>query len=96
MGYVDLHSHVLFGLDDGAPDAATAVAMLDALATLGDAAAVEKEAAVFLDHPGYTRPFALRALAVVRGDESLRAAAATSFGAMGLTWRARETRTFPG
>lgn len=35
MGYVDLHSHVLFGLDDGAPDAATAVAMLDAIAALG-------------------------------------------------------------
>lgn len=35
MGYVDLHSHVLYGLDDGAPDQATAVAMLDALATLG-------------------------------------------------------------
>src|SRR5436190_12961832 len=35
MGFVDLHSHVLFGLDDGAPDAATAVAMLDGLATLG-------------------------------------------------------------
>ncbi|MBA3821566.1 MAG: hypothetical protein H0X17_21970, partial [Deltaproteobacteria bacterium] len=35
MGYVDLHSHVLFGLDDGAPDPATSIAMLDALATLG-------------------------------------------------------------
>ena len=35
MGYVDLHSHVLYGLDDGAPDQATAVAMLDALAALG-------------------------------------------------------------
>jgi protein-tyrosine phosphatase len=35
MGYVDLHSHVLFGLDDGAPDQATAVAMLDSLAALG-------------------------------------------------------------
>ena len=35
MGYVDLHSHVLYGLDDGAPDPATAVAMLDSLATLG-------------------------------------------------------------
>jgi protein-tyrosine phosphatase len=35
VGYVDLHSHVLFGLDDGAPDPATAVAMLDGLATLG-------------------------------------------------------------
>src|SRR4051794_21868254 len=35
MGYVDLHSHILFGLDDGAPDRETAVALLDALATLG-------------------------------------------------------------
>ncbi len=35
MGFVDLHSHVLFGLDDGAPDVTTAVAMLDSLATLG-------------------------------------------------------------
>jgi protein-tyrosine phosphatase len=35
MGYVDLHSHVLFGLDDGAPDQATSLAMLDGLATLG-------------------------------------------------------------
>jgi len=35
MGYVDLHSHVLYGLDDGAPDSRTAVAMLDGLAALG-------------------------------------------------------------
>lgn len=35
MGFVDLHSHVLHGVDDGAPDAATAVAMLDGLAALG-------------------------------------------------------------
>ncbi len=35
MGFVDLHSHVLFGLDDGAPDQKTALAMLDALAALG-------------------------------------------------------------
>lgn len=35
MGFVDLHSHVLPGLDDGAPDQATATAMLDALAVLG-------------------------------------------------------------
>jgi protein-tyrosine phosphatase len=35
MGYVDLHSHVLYGLDDGAPDLTTALAMLDALTTLG-------------------------------------------------------------
>ncbi|HEY4239231.1 MAG TPA: CpsB/CapC family capsule biosynthesis tyrosine phosphatase [Kofleriaceae bacterium] len=35
MGYVDLHSHVLYGLDDGAPDEAAALAMLDGLAALG-------------------------------------------------------------
>jgi protein-tyrosine phosphatase len=35
MGFVDLHSHVLFGLDDGAPDLPTSVAMLDALSALG-------------------------------------------------------------
>jgi protein-tyrosine phosphatase len=35
MGYVDLHSHVLFGLDDGSPDRSTSSMMLDALAALG-------------------------------------------------------------
>lgn len=35
MGFVDLHSHVLYGLDDGAPDAPTSLAMLDGLAALG-------------------------------------------------------------
>lgn len=35
MGFVDLHSHVLYGLDDGAPDQAAALAMLDGLASLG-------------------------------------------------------------
>ena len=35
MGFVDLHSHVLYGLDDGAPDSAAALAMLDGLAALG-------------------------------------------------------------
>jgi protein-tyrosine phosphatase len=35
VGFVDLHSHVLYGLDDGAPDAPMALALLDALAALG-------------------------------------------------------------
>lgn len=35
MGFVDLHSHVLHGLDGGAPDEATAIAMLDGLGALG-------------------------------------------------------------
>jgi protein-tyrosine phosphatase len=35
MGFVDLHSHVLYGVDDGATDEAAATAMLDGLAALG-------------------------------------------------------------
>jgi len=35
MGYVDLHSHVLPGLDDGSPDEPTSFAMLRGLAALG-------------------------------------------------------------
>src|SRR3982751_1056700 len=35
MGFVDLHSHVLYGLDDGATSEAASLAMLDGLATLG-------------------------------------------------------------
>jgi protein-tyrosine phosphatase len=51
MGFVDLHSHVLFGLDDGAPDEDTALAMLDGLATLGvteQCATVHQKASQFL------------------------------------------------
>ena len=35
MGFVDLHSHVLYGLDDGAPDEKSALAMLEGLTALG-------------------------------------------------------------
>ena len=35
MGYVDLHSHVLYGVDDGAADPVASVALLDALSALG-------------------------------------------------------------
>jgi protein-tyrosine phosphatase len=35
MGFVDLHSHVLHGVDDGATDEAAALGMLDGLAALG-------------------------------------------------------------
>jgi protein-tyrosine phosphatase len=35
MGFIDLHSHVLAGIDDGAPDLATSMQMLEALAEIG-------------------------------------------------------------
>lgn len=35
MGYLDLHSHVLPGLDDGSPDPATSAAMVRGLAAVG-------------------------------------------------------------
>jgi hypothetical protein len=68
-----------------------AAARLDALAALGDHARVEEEASSFLDGDGYTRPFALRALGLVRGDPALIAQARGRFDAMGLDWQAAET-----
>lgn len=35
MGFVDLHSHVLHGLDDGSPDLTTSLSMIEGLAALG-------------------------------------------------------------
>ena len=74
-----------FGLDGPA-------ARLDALAALGERERVEAEAAPFVSQPSYTRPFALRALGITRGDASLVDEAAESFEAIGLSWRADETR----
>jgi hypothetical protein len=67
-------------------------ARLDALLRLGETDRLEDEAAPFLDEPGYTRAFALRALGISRDDASLVEEAAASFEAMGLAWRAVETR----
>lgn len=69
-----------------------AAARLDALAALGDRARVEAEAVPFLDRESYTRPFALRSLGLVRGDMRLVGQASDLFEAMGLDWRAAETR----
>jgi protein-tyrosine phosphatase len=35
LGFVDLHSHVLYALDDGSPDLATSMSMIAGLAALG-------------------------------------------------------------
>jgi class 3 adenylate cyclase len=69
-------------------------ARLDALAALDDRARVEEEAAPYLEEDSYTRPFALRALGVVRGKQALAEEARARFGAMGLEWRAAETTSF--
>jgi class 3 adenylate cyclase/predicted ATPase len=74
-----------FGVDGPA-------ALLDALVALGDRSRVEEEAALFLDEPSYTRPFALRALGGVREDHALIERAAAEFEQMGLGWRVNETR----
>jgi len=67
-------------------------ARLDALARLGDRERVEAEAAPYIETMSYTRPFALRALGLVRADEQLLDRAAETFDEIGLAWRAAETR----
>ena len=79
----------VFGLD-------AAAARLDALAALGETECVEEEAAPFLEQDSYTRPFALRALGIVRRDAALVEQGAVVFDAMGLRWRADETRALRG
>jgi class 3 adenylate cyclase/tetratricopeptide (TPR) repeat protein len=69
-----------------------AAARLDALVALGDRERVELEAAPYLLGESYTRPFALRALGVVRGDRTLAAQAAALFHNMGLDWHAAQTK----
>ena len=71
-------------------------ARLDALAALGEAERVEEEAAPFVELEGYTTPFALRALGIARRDASLIEQAAERFRAIGLEWRAQETRALVG
>ena len=74
-------------------DVDAAAARLDALLALREQARLEEEAAPFLAEPSYTRPFALRALGLTRGEAALVDEAAASFEAMGIAWRAAETRS---
>ncbi len=65
---------------------------LDALLALGWREAVEAEAAPLSSSRSVLRPFALRALALVREDEALLQEALERFESLGLTWHAEETR----
>jgi hypothetical protein len=67
-------------------------ALFDALASLGDQKRVEEDAPEWITRGGYPRPFALRALGLVREDNNLVEQAAQAFDALGLAWHAQQTR----
>jgi hypothetical protein len=67
-------------------------ARIDGLLALGRRAEIEDVAPALATRGGYVAPFAERALAVVRGERERLEAAARRFEAMGLGWRAEETR----
>jgi hypothetical protein len=65
---------------------------LDALVALGRREEVEQEAAPLASARSVLRPFALRALGVVREDPALLEDAIARFVQFGLDWHAEETR----
>ena len=67
-------------------------AHLDGLGAIRARERLEKEAAPVLQPGTYLEPFALRALGLVREDETLVARAAERFEALGLGWHAARTR----
>jgi class 3 adenylate cyclase len=67
-------------------------ARLDGLAALRQRDILEAEAPAALKEGAYLEPFALRALGVVREDESLVEQAIARFKAMKLDWHAEETK----
>jgi hypothetical protein len=79
-----LHRQTWFTLPAGA-------ARLDALAVVGAPAEVEAAAGQIGTPGSYLEPFALRALAVVRADETLLAEADKRFRFLGLDWHADQT-----
>jgi class 3 adenylate cyclase/tetratricopeptide (TPR) repeat protein len=76
-----------FGLDGPA-------ARLDALAALGERDRLEQEAAPFLVRRSLTHQFELRALGISGDEPSIVDRAVAEFEAIGLGWRAEETRRF--
>jgi class 3 adenylate cyclase/tetratricopeptide (TPR) repeat protein len=68
-------------------------ARLDALAAAREREKLEREAVPLLQiEHNYLTPFALRALGVVREDQSLVDEATSAFESLGLSWHAAETR----
>jgi class 3 adenylate cyclase/tetratricopeptide (TPR) repeat protein len=67
-------------------------AHLDGLAAIGAGDRVEQDASRVLRPGTYLEPFALRALGVVRQDETMIYQAAGRFEAFGLGWHAARTR----
>jgi hypothetical protein len=66
-------------------------ARFDGLALLRDRDRIEAEATRFLHPNTYLEPFALRALGIVREDETLVRRAQEIFEARGLAWHAAQT-----
>ena len=93
LGDLDEVARLLESLPaSGGPwDLDAAAARLDALVALGSQERVEEEASPWLDIRCYTRPFALRALGVMRPDGTLLARARSEFDALGLARRVEET-----
>ena len=69
----------------------THVALLDGLAALRDAARIEELAPPLARQGLLLEPFALRALGIGRGDDSLIGQAQERFRALGLEWHAAQT-----
>lgn len=66
-------------------------ARMDALAALRDRERVEEETPPLLEAGTYIEPFALRALGIVREDETLVAQANERLRGLGLEWHAEQT-----
>ena len=66
--------------------------LFDAFIAFGERDRIEAEAPEWMERPGYARPFALRALGLIREDEALVEHAAQNFESLGLAWHAQQTR----